>query len=71
MPDIKTNKAGFVKQEDGLIRNDNMNDLEKYRLRLKEIQRDQMREKKQNQIENRISTLEQKLDLILEKLSNG
>jgi len=66
---VKTDKSGFVKQEDGLVLNNNLHELELYRKRLNELQNVQKEEKNMKKMENRISSLEHKLDLILEKLS--
>jgi hypothetical protein len=66
---IKTDKSGFVKQDDGLVLNNNLHELEHYRTRVKALQNNEDETKKTRKLENRISALESKLDLILEKLS--
>ena len=66
---VKTDKSGFVKQDDGLVLNNNLHELEHYRARVKALKNNEDETKKSRKLENRISALESKLDLILEKLT--
>lgn len=65
---IKTNKEGFVKQNDGLVLNNNLSDLEKYRAKRDQLLRNKRQDADSKRMENRINALEQKLDLLIEKL---
>ena len=66
---VKTDRAGFVKQDDGLVVNNNLHELDLYKAKVKELKKGDNEQKTMRKMENRFSSLEHKLDLILEKLS--
>jgi len=67
----KTNIPNYYKQEDGAIINTNNEELKQYLDARQNLREKEKQQKRFNELEDKVQSLDSKLDLILEKLSNG
>ena len=67
----KTNVPNYYKTQDGAVINTDEGSLAQYKAQREKLLREKQEKEKIKALENRVSGIEDKLDLILEKLTNG